>query len=124
MLVIAIGCTGGHHRSVAVARTLAEFVRKRAIPHGEPPGHGPLRRDTVRDDLFDRRDQGPRVVAIGGGTGLSTCCGALKNHTKNLTAIVTVADDGGGSGMLRQDLGMPRRGISATAWRPWPTPSR
>ena len=64
----------------------------------------------MRDELFDRRDQGPRVVAIGGGTGLSTMLRGLKSHTKNLTAIVTVADDGGGSGMLRQDLGMPPPG--------------
>ena len=54
--------------------------------------------------------RGPRVVAIGGGTGLSTMLRGLKNHTKNLTAIVTVADDGGGSGRLRQDLGMPTPG--------------
>ena len=53
---------------------------------------------------------GPKVVAIGGGTGLSTMLRGLKSHTKNLTAIVTVADDGGGSGMLRQDLGMPPPG--------------
>ena len=49
---------------------------------------------------------GPRIVAIGGGNGLSTMLRGLKLYTKNLTAIVTVADDGGGSGMLRQDLGM------------------
>jgi uncharacterized cofD-like protein len=54
--------------------------------------------------------QGPNVVAIGGGTGLSTMLRGLKNYTKNLTAIVTVADDGGGSGKLRQDLGMPPPG--------------
>ena len=53
---------------------------------------------------------GPRIVAIGGGTGLSTMLRGLKQHTKNLTAIVTVADDGGGSGVLRQDLGMPPPG--------------
>jgi uncharacterized cofD-like protein len=53
---------------------------------------------------------GPRIVAIGGGNGLSTMLRGLKNHTRNLTAIVTVADDGGGSGMLRQDLGMPPPG--------------
>jgi len=47
-----------------------------------------------------------RIVAIGGGTGLSTMLRGLKSYTKNLTAIVTVADDGGSSGMLRQDLGM------------------
>jgi len=49
---------------------------------------------------------GPRIVAIGGGTGLSTMLRGLKNYTENLTAIVTVADDGGGSGVLRQELGM------------------
>jgi len=49
---------------------------------------------------------GPRIVAIGGGTGLSTMLRGLKRHTNNLTAIVTVADDGGGSGILRQELGM------------------
>ena len=48
----------------------------------------------------------PRVVAIGGGHGLSTMLRGLKKHTRNITAIVTVADDGGGSGMLREDLGM------------------
>ena len=64
----------------------------------------------MKNELFDRREKGPRVVAIGGGTGLSTMLRGLKSHTKNLTAIVTVADDGGGSGMLRQDLGMPPPG--------------
>lgn len=59
----------------------------------------------------DRRwENGPRIAAIGGGTGLSTMLRGLKNYTKNLTAIVTVADDGGGSGMLRQELGMPPPG--------------
>lgn len=53
---------------------------------------------------------GPKIVAIGGGHGLSTMLRGLKNYTSNLTAIVTVADDGGGSGMLRQDLGMPPPG--------------
>ena len=53
---------------------------------------------------------GPRVTALGGGTGLSTMLRGLKYYTNNLTAIVTVADDGGGSGMLRQDLGMPPPG--------------
>ncbi|MDO4749758.1 MAG: YvcK family protein [Eubacteriales bacterium] len=49
---------------------------------------------------------GPRTVAIGGGTGLSTMLRGLKKYTANLTAIVTVADDGGGSGVLREELGM------------------
>lgn len=50
--------------------------------------------------------KGPKVVAIGGGTGLSTLLRGLKLYTSNITAVVTVADDGGSSGMLRQDLGI------------------
>ncbi len=49
---------------------------------------------------------GPRVVAIGGGTGLSTMLRGLKYYTSNLTAIVTVGDDGGGSGTLRSEMKM------------------
>ncbi len=48
----------------------------------------------------------PNVVVIGGGTGLSVLLRGLKEYTSNITAIVTVADDGGGSGVLREDLGM------------------
>lgn len=48
----------------------------------------------------------PRVVVIGGGTGQSVFLRGLKHFTNNITAIVTVADDGGGSGILREDLGM------------------
>mgnify|MGYP005955071289 CR=1 FL=1 len=55
-------------------------------------------------------ENGPRIVAIGGGTGLSNMLRGLKSKTRNITAVVTVADDGGGSGMLRQDLGMPPPG--------------
>ena len=55
-------------------------------------------------------ERGPKIVAVGGGTGLSTMLRGLKKYTKNLTAIVTVADDGGGSGMLRRDIGMPPPG--------------
>lgn len=48
----------------------------------------------------------PKIVVIGGGTGLSILLRGLKGFTPNITAIVTVADDGGGSGVLREDLGM------------------
>lgn len=51
-------------------------------------------------------ENGPKIVAIGGGTGLSTMLRGLKNYTKNLTAIVAVSDDGGGSGVLRRDMGI------------------
>ena len=50
--------------------------------------------------------QGPKIVALGGGTGLSTLLRGLKVHTSNITAIVTVTDDGGSSGRLVQDMGM------------------
>ncbi|MGG7161416.1 gluconeogenesis factor YvcK family protein [Clostridium baratii] len=50
--------------------------------------------------------KGPKIVVIGGGTGLSTMLRGLKYYTSNITAIVTVGDDGGGSGALREDLGM------------------
>ena len=52
----------------------------------------------------------PRIAVIGGGTGLSTMLRGLKKLSRSITAIVTVADDGGGSGMLREDLGMPPPG--------------
>ncbi len=57
-----------------------------------------------------KRKSGPSVVAVGGGTGLSTILRGLKFYVNDLTAIVTVADDGGGSGVLREDLGMPPPG--------------
>ena len=67
---------------------------------------------TGRENILDiihahrNRRRGPKIVAIGGGTGLSTLLRGLKEYTDNLTAIVTVADDGGSSGRLRQELGI------------------
>jgi uncharacterized cofD-like protein len=52
---------------------------------------------------FRLKGRGPRIVAIGGGTGLSTLLRGLKTYTSNLFAIVTVADDGGSSGRLRDE---------------------
>lgn len=54
--------------------------------------------------------RGPRIVVLGGGTGLSTLLRGLKEHTSNITAVVTVADDGGSSGRLREELGIPAVG--------------
>src|SRR5579864_4723186 len=58
--------------------------------------------------IYERRqlDRGCRIVTVGGGTGLSTLLRGLKEYTSNLTAIVTVTDDGGSSGRLRQELGV------------------
>jgi uncharacterized cofD-like protein len=53
-----------------------------------------------------RRERGPRIVVVGGGHGLATLLRGLKEYTNNLTAIVTVADDGGSSGRLREMLGI------------------
>ena len=50
--------------------------------------------------------QDKKIVAIGGGTGLSTLLSGLRKYTEHITAIVTVSDDGGGSGQLREDLNM------------------
>jgi uncharacterized cofD-like protein len=52
---------------------------------------------------FRMKSRGPRIVAIGGGTGLSSLLRGLKTYTSNLSAIVTVADDGGSSGRLRDE---------------------
>jgi uncharacterized cofD-like protein len=61
----------------------------------------------VRDALVGRRlQQGYKIVAIGGGTGLSTLLRGLKRRTSNLTAVVTVSDDGGSSGRLKKELGV------------------
>jgi len=66
----------------------------------------PHYRGRLGEALYAQRilSRGPRVVAIGGGTGLSTLLRGLKEHTSNITAVVTVCDDGGSSGRLRRDL--------------------
>ncbi len=55
---------------------------------------------------MDQRADGPRIVALGGGTGLSTLLRGLKRFTRNVTAVVTMSDDGGSSGRLRRELGV------------------
>jgi uncharacterized cofD-like protein len=82
-----------------LARALTEPLR----PDEETP---------IADVIYQKRflARGPRIVAIGGGTGLATLLRGLKQHSSNLTAIVTVADDGGSSGALREQLGIPPMG--------------
>ncbi|NEQ33212.1 MAG: YvcK family protein [Leptolyngbya sp. SIO4C5] len=60
------------------------------------------------DVLMNQRrlHRGPKIVVIGGGTGLSTLLRGLKDYSANITAIVTVADDGGSSGRLRREMGI------------------
>lgn len=67
-----------------------------------PPGKSLI--DTLGS--FRRRDRGPRIVVLGGGHGLASLLRGLKAYTRNITAIVTVADDGGSSGELRRNVGI------------------
>lgn len=60
------------------------------------------------DIIYQQRQKrkGPKVVVLGGGTGLSTLLRGLKHYSQNITAIVTVSDDGGSSGRLRKEMGI------------------
>ena len=91
-MTVAIGCTGGKHRSVAIAEALAQLpgVRQAADGAGAAPGSGPR--------------MSPRIVALGGGHGLYATLSAARRLTPHVTAVVTVADDGGSSGRLRSEL--------------------
>ena len=64
--------------------------------------------DQVTNTVYVRRalSKGPKIVALGGGTGLSVVLKGLKSYSGNLSAIVSVGDDGGSSGRLRQELGL------------------
>ena len=64
------------------------------------------RRESLIDVMVAHQRRGLKVVAIGGGTGLPSVLRGMKAYTGNLTAIVTVADDGGSSGRLRRELGV------------------
>jgi uncharacterized cofD-like protein len=94
-LIGAVGVSAVVLALVQLSRSLlAPFVR---------PGSEPVVETVYR---HRQRERGPKVVAIGGGTGLSTLLRGLKEFTSNITAIVTVADDGGSSGRLRRELGV------------------
>lgn len=87
-LALVVGGIWGLNRSI-----LKPFVR---------PGRKVV--DTLAEHR--KRERGPRIVVIGGGHGLSILLRSLKSFTNNITAIVTVADDGGSSGRLRRTLGI------------------
>jgi len=68
--------------------------------------------DEVPEQVWRRRrlEQGPRIVALGGGTGLSNLLAGLKRRTANLTGVVAVTDDGGSTGRLRESFDVPAVG--------------
>jgi len=80
---------------------LYELNRAVVVPFLKP---GQPLLDTI--STYRKKQRGPRIVALGGGTGLSYLLRGLKAFSHNLTAIVTVADDGGSSGELRKNLGI------------------
>jgi uncharacterized cofD-like protein len=98
------GLVVGSAGLVLVAVGAYRTVRALMDPFQKPDAEQPLV-ELIYQKRFLAR--GPRIVAIGGGTGLSTLLRGLKERTSNLTAIVTVADDGGSSGVLRAGLGIP-----------------
>ncbi len=90
---------------VGAALTLVAFWRlnESLLSAVMPDGH-----NNLVDIVYNHRQRkrGPKIVVIGGGTGLSTLLRGIKEYTTNVTAIVTVADDGGSSGRLRRELGV------------------
>jgi uncharacterized cofD-like protein len=84
---------------VVALHSIVRSVYQATVPRGG---------ESLGKILFTRRnlERGPKIVAVGGGTGLSVLLRGLKEYTDNLTAIVTVSDDGGSSGRLRQELGI------------------
>lgn len=102
---LVLGCTGGRHRSVAIVHQLSKELKAKGYHVVE--NHRDLRKDDKRYQVQSRqRPQDLNIVALGGGTGLSNLLRGFKNHFHDLTAIVTVTDDGGSSGRLRKDMGI------------------
>jgi len=96
MLIFVTGAGALVTGTLLLIRSLFEAI----YPHG--------RKVSLIDIIYEQRLllKGPKIVAIGGGTGLSTILEGLKEHTANITAIVAMADEGGSSGRLREEFGI------------------
>jgi len=104
-LNVAIGCTGGRHRSVAITQALANMLKSQHYYVLEK--HRDIGKDQERyRSQQKKRPQDLSVVALGGGTGLSNLLRSFKQTFDDLTAVVTVSDDGGSSGRLRKEMGI------------------
>lgn len=99
LVCFAVGSALFWYGLLGLYRSLADVFQ-------EGPGHA--RNATLIDTLYDQRLRrgGPKIACIGGGTGMPSVLRALKAHTSNITAIVTVGDDGGSSGRLRREHGI------------------
>ncbi|MBK9050473.1 MAG: YvcK family protein [Chloroflexi bacterium] len=95
-MVVAL-LLGGFIVLIAIMRLGRNLVEPFRHPH-----------EDIATSLYDysQRKRGPRIVAIGGGTGMPTFLRGLREYTNNITAIVTVADDGGSSSRIRRELGV------------------
>ncbi|MDY7039332.1 MAG: uridine diphosphate-N-acetylglucosamine-binding protein YvcK [Chloroflexota bacterium] len=95
---LLFGAVGG----IGVVVALIQLSRSLLMPFLRPG------KPSLVDTLYQhrQRERGPKVVALGGGTGLSTLLRGLKEYTTRITAIVTVADNGGSSGLMRRELGV------------------
>lgn len=91
---------------ISAAAVALGIVHVLAARHGVAKKLPLSRRDFMGDAAEYRLSMGPRIVTIGGGTGLSTLLSGLKVFTRNITAVVAVTDEGGSSGRLRQEWGM------------------
>lgn len=93
--LMALGMVG----VVIGVREMTKSITAVVLPEGE---------DSLVDLFYQKRylNRGPKVVVIGGGSGLSVLLRGLKQYTTRLTAVVTMADDGGSSGRLRDELGV------------------
>jgi len=88
---------GGVYLTITSIRRMIQFIIGILLPQ---------RQKKLVDIVYAKRQlsKGPNIVAVGGGTGLSVLLHGLKEYTNNITAIVTVTDDGGSSGRLRREF--------------------
>ncbi|MBQ9881942.1 MAG: YvcK family protein, partial [Synergistes sp.] len=95
LMVFAMAFAAGVACAYYASRKRVKLIRKPTVP-----------RHVMSNALEYRLSMGPHIVAIGGGTGLSTLLSGLKGFTRNITAVVAVTDEGGSSGRLRQEWGV------------------